>query len=64
MGETAVVLEIDGASPKAGGDVDIRQVRRRDQSESGKPGFAAKAAWLKASAVRVWVRLSTAGSGI
>ena len=40
MSETAVVLEIGGASPEAGDDVEIRQVRGRDQSEGGKPGFA------------------------
>jgi hypothetical protein len=40
MSETAVVLEIGGASPEAGDDVEIRQVHGRDQSEGGKAGFA------------------------
>jgi hypothetical protein len=35
-----VTLEIGDASPEAGDDVEIRQVRSRDQSQGGKAGFA------------------------
>src|SRR5208337_4619212 len=40
MSDAAVILEIGRASPEARDDVDVRQVRSRDQSEGGKPGFA------------------------
>jgi hypothetical protein len=40
MGQAAVVLQVGGISPKAREDIEVRQVRSHDQSESGKPGFA------------------------
>jgi hypothetical protein len=40
MSEPAVVMEIGGASPGAGEEVNVRQVYSRDQSQGGKAGFA------------------------